>query len=472
MSGPKVIRVKTRGERIAEAERWIGRVASAARRWEQRVSADGLASAPDIVAAHAHVVALTRLLANDHFAELERHARQAIAFLDDDLARRRERLAEQRARQHGRRRRLASAAASLLATLADAGTNPPPAARALLERGRTGDADNLDALESAIGESVLLLVPAEDTTARNARQAALATRLDPGEITRTLADWLSDRPSEDDGAANRMDRDIARLESEASAAIAAPFAERARQIAAEPLVRRRRLLLDSLGLDLAATLHGWRTLERIRGQLEDLASELAPLVADPQAVALLDEIAATIAGSSGGILQAADPATGPAGDLAALHQRGIDWLADYHAVRAAQGRRDAVLSALSAIGYEVREGMGTLWGESRRLVVRHGASQDIGLELAGDPTAGRLQLRAVGFETAPDTWDHGRDRDIEQGFCTHLQQLGAQLDAHGGELALERAVPAGTQPLRTLAAAEGPTERVAQARPRQGERAL
>lgn len=71
-------------------------------------------------------------------------------------------------------------------------------------------------------------------------------------------------------------------------------------------------------------------------------------------------------------------------------------------------------------------------------------------ELAGDPGAGRLQVRAVGFETASGSWGHTRDIDVERIFCNDVRILGGDLARTGVELVLERATPEGAQSLRTL----------------------
>lgn len=444
MSGPKVVRVKTRAERIAEAQVWIARVGAAARRWERQVCDADLATPEEVALTRGRAAALAGSLARDRFEEVERHARQEIAFLAEDLGRRTERASQVRARQRTRRRRLATTAASLLAALATAGRPVPPEIDASLQAGRVGAAEDLDALEAVIAEAVSYLVPVEDAAGRRERQAALAAQLGTGEATRTLADWLAQRPSEDDAVGGRVDDHIARLEAEAGIAAGTSFAERARLIATEPSARRRRLLADSLELDLAATLKQGRVLSRLRSELEDLAAEIGLLEGNADAAVLLAEIH----GAS-----AADSAA-----LTALRDRVAAWLLRHRADAAALARREAVLSALSAIGYEVREGMGAAWAEGRRLVVRRGGGQDLGLELAGEPGAARLQVRAVGFEVGAGGWDHTRDRDVEHLFCGDLGRLQEQLAEHGGEMVLERAVPVGAQPIRTVAGSEGRVE--------------
>lgn len=172
-----------------------------------------------------------------------------------------------------------------------------------------------------------------------------------------------------------------------------------------------------------------------------LASELSAIQDHAQAAELKRSIAGTI--------------TEPTPEIAAmtaLRERAEVWLAGHRDATAAQARRDAVLSGLAAVGYEVREGMAGLWSQGGRLVLRRGGSADVGVELSGKPATGRMQVRAVGLEDATKPWDHGRDIDIEQRFCEDVRQLGRRLEQNGVEIAIERASPVGAQPLRTICA--------------------
>ena len=448
MSGPKVVRVRTRGERQAEAQAWISRVEAAAERWESKVGVAGLATSAEIAATAARGSELSRLLASDQFDAIERQARQEIAFLDKDLERRRQAEADRRAQRRKRNRRLGSAAASVLASLRDAGKSPPPQITSSLERAASGRSEDAGAIEAAIAEALEVLSERADADRASGNQAALAAQLQTGTASRTLADWLAEQPGTDEPVTSALDSEIARLEIEASEALAAPFAARARSISAEASVGRRRLLYDSLRVDLAAALRDWRSSEGLRDALAALAAELASLQGHPEATVLERSIKDT--------LTQASPETD---EMTALSDRAKAWLADHRAAAASQARRDAVLRGLAAVGYEVRDGMAGLWSEGGRLVLRRGDSQDIGVELSGNPDSGRLQVRAVGLEDVGGQWDHGRDIDVERRFCSDLNRLGGNLGQLGVEITIERATPIGAQPLRTTNAGLAPDER-------------
>jgi hypothetical protein len=441
MSGPKVVRVRTREERQAETQAWIRRAEAAARRWESKVGAAGLATPAEIAATAARASELSRLLESDEFDAIERQARQEIAFLDQDLERRRLAEADRRAQRRKRTRRVVSAAATVLASLREAGKSLPPQIASSLEQAASGRSGDAVAIEAAIAEALEVLAERADADLASGNQAALAAQLQTVTASHTLADWLTEQPGTDEPFTSALDSELSRLEIEAGEALAAPFAARARSVAAETSDGRRRLLYDSLRVDLAAALRDWRSRESVRDTLAVLAAELAAIKGHSEAAALQRSIVDTL---TQGNLETAE--------MTALRERAAAWLSDHRAAAAAQARREAVLGGLAAVGYEVREGMAGLWSEGGRLVLRRGGSQDIAVELLGNPAAGRVQLRAVGFADASGHWDHGRDLDIEHRFCHDLHQVQGRLKQHGVEIVIDRATPAGTQPLRTITA--------------------
>ncbi len=138
MSGPKVVRVRTRAERQADAQTWIGRVEAAARRWERQVRATGFAQEAEIAATASRATELSRLLGLDQFEAVQRQARLELDFLNADIERRQQAEAERRAQRHTRDRRMVSAAASVLRSLHDAGKTLPVDVTRSLEQAASG----------------------------------------------------------------------------------------------------------------------------------------------------------------------------------------------------------------------------------------------------------------------------------------------------------------------------------------------
>jgi len=447
MSGPKVVRVRTREERLADAQAWISRVEAASRRWERQVRATGLATATEIDATITRGAELSRLLGSHQFEVVERQARQEIGFLDRDLERRRQAEAERRAQRRTRNRRMVSAAGSVLASCRNAGKTLPTDVTQSLERAASGRSDNAEAIEAAIARALETLAEPSGAGRASKAQAELAGRLGSDSSPRTLAEWLAEQPAGDEPIAGGLDADLARFELEAGLERAAPFAERARCIAAEVSDGRRRLLYDSLRVDLSAAFADWRSREDLREALAVLVSELATIQDHSQAAEFKRSIE--------DLLKNPTPKVDA---MTALRERAGAWLAGHRVAASTQARRDAVLSGLAAVGYEVREGVSGIWPQGARLILRRGDSPDVGVELSGNLATGRLQIRPVGLEDATNPWDHGRDIDIEQRFCEEVRQLGGRLKQNGVEVAIERASPVGAQPLKTSVRVERPSD--------------
>jgi hypothetical protein len=117
---------------------------------------------------------------------------------------------------------------------------------------------------------------------------------------------------------------------------------------------------------------------------------------------------------------------------------------------AAEERRRAVLYGLSALGYEVSEGMATAWVDGGRVVLRKAANPGYGVELSGGSKSDLLQVRAVAFGNSTDARDTSRDRDIETIWCGEFGRLQSLIAKDGGSLAIEHARPIGQFPLKLV----------------------
>jgi hypothetical protein len=121
----------------------------------------------------------------------------------------------------------------------------------------------------------------------------------------------------------------------------------------------------------------------------------------------------------------------------------------------AAARRTAVLKGLSALGYEVTEGMSTSWVEDGRVVLRSSSRHDYGVELSGNAEGGRLQMRAVAFTLGGAGPDPSRDRDAETIWCSDVAGLQERLAKVRDGLVIERALPVGATPLKRIERAAG-----------------
>jgi hypothetical protein len=117
---------------------------------------------------------------------------------------------------------------------------------------------------------------------------------------------------------------------------------------------------------------------------------------------------------------------------------------------AAASRRKAVLEGLSALGYEVREGMETAWASNGSVVLRSAGRPDYGVKLSGGAEGRPLQVRAIGFGQPGAHRDIVRDRDAEALWCSDFQALKEDITAAGGSLSVDIAQPAGLIPIEVV----------------------
>jgi hypothetical protein len=109
-----------------------------------------------------------------------------------------------------------------------------------------------------------------------------------------------------------------------------------------------------------------------------------------------------------------------------------------------------VLGALSAPGYEVREGMETAWASEGNVTLRSAQRPEYGVKVSGGAEGGPLQLRAICFGQRGAERDVARDRDAETLWCSDFDALKSRLANAGDDLSVVLAKPAGEVPLEIV----------------------
>ena len=173
--------------------------------------------------------------------------------------------------------------------------------------------------------------------------------------------------------------------------------------------RQRRLLLDSLSLELSQNLQrSAREAERLV-ILDELEAQLGVFNAAP--AGLKTAIIAHRVGQGASL-----------SDL----RKAVEAWCEQEALRLDGERvRSVVLSSLRELGYDVREGMTTAWVEGGSIVVQKAGSSEYGVELQDVDGRMRTELVRFGEPGAPVTeQQRQRDTEIEQQWCTaHAQTL-------------------------------------------------
>lgn len=229
----------------------------------------------------------------------------------------------------------------------------------------------------------------------------------------------------------RIDRHIAELTVLDPQWDISAFTQRATEL--EQLTQNANwdLLCDSLTLDLAEATRASRTLMEKRQQLSLLAAGLSSYHS-AEVNALLERINLVLTSRELPLLLEAITAA-----QAATEQQQL--------AIAALARREAILDGLAKLGYEVRESDAETWLNNGKVVIGKPATPGYGLELAGAQGSERFQARAVAFSEQRNTQ---RDSDIESIWCGEHQQLQQLLAETGNSLIMERALAAGTSPLK------------------------
>lgn len=441
MSGPKVVRVVTREELIAICQAHLARLDAALAAWTRTGRRSDTLSEGEVEAAQRRRDQIAALLQQDRFLDLQKAAQDEIAFLAGDRQARLQKAALAGARARTAVRREQDAARAILSALRRSGRAIPGDLETALEEAARGAGDSASAVSAGFA---LMSQPSEADTS-GLRELAKALKDDSP--ARRLEIFLESQPSSPyEAALDRIEARLGELSALSGAQATTSFEKRLTQLRSGGDARRR-LLLDSLALDLGQTLVKARKHAEDQSRLEQALAELGSF--DPSAVEGLGVNAGASASEIEVQIAAVEAAIARARDA-----------------QAAAARRAAVLQALAGLGYEVGEELSTAWVQDGRVVLRRPAQPGYGVELAGGATADRLQMRVVAFGEGPA--DPARDRDAETLWCGDVSVLQERLASAGAALTIEKALPVGAAPLKRLPAAEDRTwsreERTPQAR--------
>lgn len=252
MSGPKVVRVVTREERVASCERWLARLDRAFKLWQQECEKREWADADEINRFRPDMSRLRDMIAANHFNDLEAQVPRQMAFLKTDLEARCQKATARGAAVKGAKRRLLSAAATLRVSLNTAEVDLPADLKLALSRVEEGSIADVAEAEAIIASGITHLAGQPEKMALTEQQKVLVASLKGDERVESLAAWLIEKRFDDDTLGVQIDLYIEELGYHAEASTLSNFRKQAAFIALEPSVARRKLLSDSLILDLAA----------------------------------------------------------------------------------------------------------------------------------------------------------------------------------------------------------------------------
>jgi hypothetical protein len=429
VSGPKV--VVTKETAIALCKRDLSRLEHELSQWARQAEKLGLEET-ERAAFFARRDKLRDLLRANRFLDVQKGVEAEIAFLKNDLMERENRKVERAAKKREQQRHLQENAALLIKALATKNIAPQLAQnlRAIAEGQQVADAEKI------LAQGVMLATavePKAETLSEAQIQLTKSLKTEPGTIS--LDEWLSRQPVEKrDERLTRIDHHIAELQSLEGDTIAQSFFGRLTKVEQEEHPAQRNLLLDSLMLDLAQTTRERRELRERTSELRSVAMELAAFQNATNAdKALLARIETELS----------NPDLTRVRSLIKECKTASLKLAQEET---SQNIRHAMIEALSGLGYEVREGMETLWAENGKLILANTARPGYGMEILGKD-AGRVQLRPVALTS---NHDKNRDRDIETLFCGEVKDLQTHMAKQGLELSIAQARAVGEVPVKVI----------------------
>lgn len=431
MSGPKVVRVVTREERLAAARTALARLDNATRAWTGQGRDE-----TETNATRARRDALAAALTGNDLAGVAERIDAETAFLRNAIEKRRQDAIEAKAAALQQARQLRANAQALLRELAAKGVGDASLDTAL-RRVQAGECSAEDAgriVREAIGK---LVVPAA-AAVLDERQRRIAERLRAAEEPAVHAIWQAPADPREQRL-RRIEQRLAELSGLLGDTAAAAFAQRLHALESAPADARGNLLADSLIADLQAAVEQARQTAALARAAQDLLAEIESADAVGSLSTHVDALRRAIATGAAAALRDALEAAGAAWKTHGMQQ-------------AAQARRAAILGGLAALGYEVHEGMNTALARQGRIVLKKPAMTGFGVEIAGAGDAARLQVRAVAFEPSPDS---RRDRDAETSWCADFHRLEAMLAQQGDGVAVEKALAIGATPLKVVEAAAG-----------------
>jgi hypothetical protein len=436
MSGAKVVRIVTREEVIAICEGMLAQLREVVARWSGVGKRNDLITDDELAATRQRLSELEALLRADQFTVVQKQVAQEIAYLKSDMTRRLGDAARRSADAHTRARRLAETASQLLARLRQAAPAAQPGLVEQLEAVADGSVGDAAQVEKILNEALLHVVGPHSDAAPSEVQRELAARLGDGAPSQSLAGWLAAHSSATETSNCEIDQAVAELALDGAQAEAGLFAQRQSAIAKEVSPQRRRMLTDTLLLDLSNARAARKERQSRLDVLAEQAALLAPISHDG-ARRLEKDVRAALASAD---VRAAEHLLPAIHDLVLAHRKAL----------AAQARQKAVLTALAALGYEVREGMETAWASEGKLAVKRAANPEMGVEITGATGSERMQFRPVRFAGERVAGNAGTDRDIEVLWCADFDGMQRQLADGSCALVIEKDTPLGEVPVKIV----------------------
>lgn len=251
----------------------------------------------------------------------------------------------------------------------------------------------------------------------------------------TFDQWLATHVVEEDPVIVRLERLAAGVSSTNGLQDVAAWLEQIAAAAQIADLSQRRLKTDSIAIRLSDERQRLQRQRERTLQLDKLEAELAAFgeSADPQR----DRIA--------------EARKRQTESITALDVEIRQWC-DEESQRQDQAEsRQAILTVLRSLGYEVRESMATAWTEDGQVVVRDSSRQDYGVELSTlEGNRLKTQLVRFGDQSASTNKQKQRDVEVETQWCESHGKIVQELENNGLRTDILAARKIGATPVKVV----------------------
>jgi len=432
MSGPKCARFVSVEELLANCRSQLERYRSLVAAWKKRLQRAELDEGTDEEFIQGVLQQFEAMIAAAQTQEFQSRMEREIRWLEQDFDRRVNVKAEQIRQEQRSTRRRVSAASTVLAAAAKQPGKVSDEVLSVLERAQNGAETDRATINRAVSAAFDSLAQVEEKTVSEA-QRELAARLGAGQERRTIHDWIEETAPPDHDSGERLDRMLSEMSLRFGGEAVRPFQNRAVELAKEGDPHHRKLLIDSLTIEMAGfartTAERERLIEAGESVLAGLRSQSSPCSA------VTEKLQAALKDETGQALEDA------------IEQARQDQ-EQHIATQGLKHRRKALLEALNSLGYEVQEGMETALVHEGRVVIEHTARQGYGVELAGLVANDRFQVRAMRFDDTAGRQADELAHEVE--WCSTFSDLRTILGKAGDEVVIEQAIGVGQRPLKVV----------------------
>lgn len=432
MSGPKVVRVVTREERIEICEGLLAQLAAASRALKADAARLGDSEGEALALSTVRLDALMELVRQDNFDQAETQIRQEIGFISS----KRHEVVERAASAAAVARRQLSSQRHAANTLLKELERRAPEAHAEFAAGLRQIADQSTATkiaESVLAKAMAALSPAESKSHLSEEQKALARSLQAAQGADVDGKSWQSITAQDKRIVDLQHR-LAQIDVLGSSEATTSFAKRLDALELEAEGPMRNMKLDALVIEVASAVDRLRRLGVLVESARSALAEAEALGTNSKLASVSQELQAAIDDPDETRLTKATADVVQAVGLA-------------RAAKAASARREAILAGLATLGYQVNENMATSWVDEGRVVLKKADTDMHGVEIASAPDAQRLQVRAVAFAAALPA---AANLAAENAWCGDFGRLQEHLQQQAGDLAIERALPVGAVPLKVV----------------------